>query len=113
MLPGSAIAMRKVPLSSAYGTATTRSSTCNGTSLSGLLVDARQGEVDERYLVAHRQRARDAFAGRDALLDHRLRDRAARGAAAHERQLVGRNEPGGREQVDDELRRDIDGHPGS
>jgi hypothetical protein len=61
----------------------------------GLVVDAREREVDEGHLVASGERTRDAFARRDVLLDQRLRERAALAhAAPDQRELVGRDEAG-------------------
>ena len=75
----------------------------------GVRIDTCFGEVDQRELVARRKRARDAFLGRDAFRDERLRERSARaGAAARHRQLVFRDQTGGGEQVREELGHRID-----
>ena len=71
--------------------------------LGRILVDAGEREVDEGDLVADGERARDPLRRRDALVDDRLRERALAGAAADHRELVVGDEPGRREQVDDEL----------
>src|SRR5581483_3312078 len=72
--------------------------------LGGVVVDAREAEVDEGELVACGEHARDAVARRDAFLDERRRERAGLlRAAAREREPVLRNELRRGEQVDDEL----------
>ncbi len=83
-----------------------------GHELRGVVVHRVDGEIDERKLEPRREPAGDALARRDALVDDRLRNRAAQlGAAAHQRELVRRQEPRRREQVDDELRDRVHGQP--
>jgi len=72
-------------------------------------LDAGLGEIDERQLVAGGQRARDPFLGRDPFVDERLRERSGgTGATARESELVVRDQPGGREQVSQQLRARVD-----
>ena len=69
-----------------------------------LFVHVREGEVDERELVARGQDPGDAVARGDALLDERLREGAGlAGAPAHDGELVGRHELRGGEQICDQL----------
>ena len=107
-LPGSATAMRSVPPSSAYGIATTRSRTWSGICSAASFATPDRRQVDERDLVADGERAGDPLGRCDTLVDDRLRERAVAGAAAHERELVGSDEPGCGEQVDDELGHRVD-----
>ena len=65
--------------------------------------DVLVAEVDERQVVALGARARDALGRGEALVDERLRERAAPGPAARCGQAIGRDEPGRLEQVGDEL----------
>ena len=108
---GSATATRSVPLSSAYGIATTRSRTWSGTcfaasSSTGLTARSTSGSWKR---VA--SDAGDALARRDALVEDRLRERTALlGATADERELVGRDEAGGGQEVDHELGDRVDRH---
>ena len=61
--------------------------------LDRVFADAGEREVDERELVARGEHPRDALRRGDALVDERLRERAALlRAAADERELVGRDE---------------------
>src|SRR5205823_4414048 len=54
----------------------------------GLLLNTGQREVDQRHLVASRERARETFARRDVLLDERVGERAHAGSASDQRELV-------------------------
>ena len=74
------------------------------------LVDAREAELDEGKLVPAREEARDAAAGGEALVEQRLRERAAclGGAASDLREPVGAEQTGGGDQVGDELGAGVD-----
>jgi hypothetical protein len=61
-----------------------------------LFVDAGQREVDERQLVARRERPGDALARGDVLLDQRLGEGPVR-AAPDQRKPILRNEAGRRQ----------------
>ena len=70
----------------------------------GLLVHARQRQVDERQLEAAGQRAGQALRRGDALVQHRLRERASLlDPPPNGRQAVAGDEPGRLDQVCDEL----------
>ena len=76
-----------------------------------LVVHRVDREVDERELEASGERAGDALARRDALVEDRLRERTSLlGATADERELVGRDEAGGGQEVDHELGHRVDRH---
>jgi hypothetical protein len=70
--------------------------------------NARQRQVDERHVVTRGQRLGDALARGDVVLDQRMGERAHPGRAADHGQLVRRDEPGGGDQVRDELGERID-----
>ncbi len=73
------------------------------------LLDGDDREVDEGQVVAGGERAGDAVARGDALVDDRLGQRAGRSrAAADERELVGGDQAGRGEQVGDELGGGVD-----
>ena len=76
--------------------------------LGGVPRDPGESQVDEGHLVADGERARDPLGRGDTLVDDRLRERAVARAAAHQRELVGRDQDGGGEQVDDELGHRVD-----
>ncbi len=79
--------------------------------LRSLVVDRVDCEIDERQLEAGRERTRDALAGRDALIEDRLGQRAALlGAATDERELVGRDEARRGQEIDHELGHGVDRH---
>ena len=65
--------------------------------------DLLVAEIDERHVVALCSRAGDALGRSQALVDDRLRQRAAPGPAARCGQAIRRDEPRGLEQVGDEL----------
>jgi hypothetical protein len=72
-------------------------------------VDADGLQVDERQLVACRERARDAVGARNPFVDERLRQRAGLPRPpAREGELVLRDQAGRREKVGEELRRLVD-----
>src|SRR5581483_6268913 len=74
--------------------------------LDGVLVDAGRGEVDERQPELGGVVARDSLARRDPLVDERAGERTGlAGAAAREGELVGGDETGRAEQVDEQLDR--------
>ena len=81
--------------------------------LGRVLVDAREGEVDEGDLVADGERAGDSLRRRDALVDDRLCQRALSGPSADHRELVLRDEACRGEQIDDELRHRVHAHAGA
>ena len=108
---GSATATRSVPLSSDVRDRDDALEHVERHLLRRLVVDRVDREVDERELEARRERARDALARRDALVEDRLRERTALlGATADERELVGRDEAGGGQEVDHELGDRVDRH---
>ena len=76
--------------------------------LGGFLRDAGQSKVDDGDLVANGERASDPLGRRDPLVDDRLRKRALARPATHDRELVRRDEVGGGEQVDHQLRHRVD-----
>src|SRR3954451_1628681 len=81
--------------------------------LDRVLCHADDRQVDEGKVVAAREGACDALRGGDSLVEDGLRERAALlGAAADERQPVGRNQPGRLDQAGHERRELVDGKRG-
>ena len=70
-----------------------------------LLVDLAQRQLDVGKAVPRREQPREPLLGCQAFVEERLRERRAAlgGAAAHLREPVRRQEPGGGDQVGDEL----------
>jgi hypothetical protein len=109
-LPGSAIATRSVSPSSAYGIGHHALEHVHRDLLRGLLHHADERQVDERQLEAAGERAREALARRDALVEDRLCERAALlDPTADGGETVGADEAGGLDQVGDELGDLVDG----
>src|SRR5205823_13812459 len=70
--------------------------------------DAAERQVDERHVVAGRERPGNAFARGDVLVDQGLGEGALARSAPDQRQLVRRDEAGGGDQVCDELGERVD-----